>query len=58
MIKSFLKTAWAQRSLDATDLSADTLSAFGRVIPNTIPYLLNAFDNDPQKLKYRDRLDR
>lgn len=50
----FFENGLGTSEQDATDLSADTLSAFGRVIPNTIPYLLNAFDNDPQKLKYQD----
>lgn len=38
----------------ATDLSNDTLSRWGRIIPSSIQQIVTAFDNDPASRQFQD----
>ncbi len=50
----FFENGLGSTQQEAADLSGDTLSPWGRVIPSSIPYLLDAFDNNPSTRPYQD----
>ncbi len=50
----FFENGLGTTQQESQDLTDDTLSPWGRVIPNSVPYLLDAFDNNPETREYQD----
>ncbi len=50
----FFENGLGTSEAEASDLSGDAFSPWGRVIPANIPYLVNAFDNDPNTRSFQD----
>ncbi len=50
----FFENGLGTTAAEAADLSNDTSSVWGRVIPSSVPYLLDAFDNNPTTRAFQD----